>query len=56
MATLQTRTQPKEGFGQKVKRAAEVVGAIKGMYDTGKTIWSAAQAAAPYLRTAMALI
>ena len=59
MATLQTRTQPKEGFGQKVKRVAEVVGAIKGMYDTGKTIYGAAQAAAPYLqmaRTALTLL
>ena len=56
MATLQTKNQPKEGFGQKVKKITEVVGTIKGLYDTGKTIYSAAQAAAPYLRTAMAFL
>ena len=56
MATMQTKTQPKEGFGQKVKRATEIAGTLKGLYDTGKVIWGAAQAAAPYVRAGLALL
>ena len=60
MATLQvSKNKPKEGFGQKVKHVIAAIGAIKGVIDTGKTIYSAAQAAAPYIemaRTGMALL
>ena len=56
MATMQTKTQPKEGFGQKVKRVAQVVGEIKGLYEAGKAVWSAGQAAAPYVRAGLALL
>ena len=56
MATMQTKTQPKEGFGQKVKRATEIAGTIKGIYETGKAILSAGRAVAPYVRAGLALI
>ena len=50
MASLQaTRRPPKEGFGQKVKNVVETIGTIKGIYDTGRTIYNVAQAAAPIL-------
>ena len=50
MASLQaSRRAPKEGFGQKVKNIVEMVGTIKGIYDTGRTIYNVAQAAAPVL-------
>ena len=40
MAALQaTKKPPKEGFGQKVKNIVEAVGTIKGIYDTGRTIY-----------------
>ena len=57
MAALQaTKKPPKEGFGQKVKNIVEAVGTIKGIYDTGRTIYTAAQAAAPYMATAAAFL
>lgn len=45
-----------EGFGQKVKNVAGMVGTIKGIFDAGKTIYSAVQTAAPYIEMASALI
>lgn len=45
-----------EGFGQKVKNIAGIVGTVKGIYDAGKTIYSAVQATAPYIEMASALI
>ena len=56
MALMQTKSQPKEGLGQKVRRATEVAGTIKGIWDTGRAIWSAGQAAAPYVRAGLALL
>ena len=56
MASMQTKTQPKEGFGQKVRRATEVAGTIKGIWDTGRALLSAGQAAAPYVRAGLALL
>ena len=57
MAALQaTKKSPKEGFGQKVKNIVEAVGTIKGIYDTGRTIYTAAQAAAPYVSMAAGLL
>ena len=56
MATMQTKTQPKEGFGQKVKQVNEAIGTIKGIYETGKAILSAGRAAAPYVRAGLALL
>lgn len=56
MAALQQKAKPKESFGQKVKNVAEVVGTIKGMYDTGKLIYSGIQTAAPYIAAGMAAI
>ena len=44
------------GFAQKVKNIASLVGTVKSIYDTGKTIYSAAQAAAPYIEMAAGLI
>ena len=55
MASMLTRTQPKEGFGQKVKIAAQVVGEMRGLYEIGKGIWGAVQAAAPYIRAGLAI-
>ena len=56
MADLQQKTKPKESFGQKVKNIAEVVGAIKGLYDTGKMIYSGIQTAAPVVAAGIAAI
>lgn len=41
------------GLGQKVKNAAEFAGAVKGIYEVGKTVYSGFVAAAPYLEMAM---
>ncbi len=57
MATLQvSKRPPKEGFGQKVKHIVEAVGTIKGLYDTGKTIYAAAQVAAPYIQAGLGML
>ena len=40
-------------LGQKVKSAVEFAGAVKGMYDVGRTVYSGFVAAAPYLEAAM---
>ena len=50
-------SQPSSGgFAQKVKNVASLVGTVKSIYDTGKTIYSAAQAAAPYVEMVAGLI
>ena len=57
MAALQAaKKQPKEGFGQKIQKIGAVIGTIKGIYDTGRTIYSVAQAAAPYVSMAAGLL
>ena len=45
------RTKPSlmSSIGQKVKQGAEMLGTIKGIYDTGKVIYNGVQAAAPYV-------
>ena len=47
MASLQMRTQPKEGFFQKVHNVGQEIGTIKGIYDTGRSIYSLGQAIPP---------
>ena len=42
-----------EHVGQKVKSAAEIAGAVKGIWDVGKMVYSGFQVAAPYLEAAM---
>ena len=42
-----------ESIGQKVQQGAEIVGALKGIYDAGKMIYSGARVVAPM---AMALL
>ena len=42
-----------EQVGQKVKHAAEIAGAVKGVWDVGKMVYSGFQIAAPYLEMAM---
>ena len=37
------------GVGQKVKNLVELGAGLKGAYDTGKTLYSLAQAASPYI-------
>jgi hypothetical protein len=37
-------------IGQKVKHLPQVVGTIKGLYDVGKTIYTAGKAIAPIAR------
>ena len=41
------------GLGQKVKNVAAFAGAVKGMYEVGRTVYSGFVAAAPYLEMAM---
>ena len=48
--------KPNESFGQEVKNVSETVGAIKGLWDTGRMIYSGIQAAAPYVTTGLALL
>ena len=58
MASPQYNKQqkPKESFGQKVKNVSETLGAIKGIYETGKMVYSGIQTAAPYIASGMALL
>ena len=42
-----------ENVGQKVKNAAEIAGAVKGVWGVGKMIYSGFQVAAPDLEAAM---
>ena len=58
MASPQYNKQqkPKESFGQKVKKVSETPGAIKGIYETGKMVYSGIQAAAPYITSGLALL
>ncbi len=41
------------GIGQKAKQAAEFAGAVKGIYEVGKTVYSGFVAVAPYLEAVM---
>ena len=41
------------GLGQKVKNAAEFAGAVKGIYEVGRSVYSGFMVAAPYLEAAM---
>ena len=41
------------GLGQKVKNAAEFAGAVKGIYQVGKAVYSGFMVAAPYLEMAV---
>ena len=43
------------GIGQKVKHFAEIGIGLKHAYDTAKTVYSIAQAAAPYVEAALPL-
>ena len=57
MASMQIKNRSTGGgFGQKVKNVSSAVGAIKGMYDTGKAIYSGMQVAAPYVEMGMAML
>lgn len=54
MGNLQNHNKHKHGgflhgLGQKVKNLAELAGTVKGIYDTGRTVYSLAQAASPYV-------
>ena len=51
--TRQTPMQKAAGFGESALRA---IGTARGIWDAGKTIYGAAQAAAPYLQAAAALL
>ena len=58
MASPQYKKQHKlkESFGQKVKNVSETLGAIKGIYETGKMVYSGIQTAAPYVTSGLALL
>lgn len=61
MANLQnysskSQTNYLSGIGQKVKNLAEIGMGIKHAYDTAKTVYSIAQAAAPYVEAALPLL
>ena len=58
MALIKTyNTQaPPESFGQKVKNVSETLGAMKGIYDTGKGIYGGIQTAMPYIRMGAAAL
>ena len=47
---------PPESFGQKVKNVSETLGAMKGIYDTGKAIYGGIQTAMPYIRMGAAAL
>ena len=58
MASPQYNKQqrPKDSFGQKVTNVSETLGAIKGIYETGKMVYSGIQTAAPYIASGLALL
>lgn len=45
-----------ESIGNKVRTAAEVVGAAKAIWDTGKMLYHGIQAVGPYVGLAAALV
>jgi len=45
-----------EALGQKVKHGVEMFGKAKGLYETGKALFSAYEAAAPILSQAASFI
>ena len=51
--TRQSPMQKAAGFGEGALRA---IGTARGIWDAGKTIYGAAQAAAPYVQAAAALL
>ena len=58
MANLQNYSNKSQinylsGIGQKVKHFAEIGAGLKHAYDTAKTVYSIAQAAAPYVEAAL---
>ena len=42
-----------DSVGEKVKHAAELAGAIKGIYDLGRGVYAGLQVAAPYIEAMM---
>jgi hypothetical protein len=57
MGTLvNMKKPPSETFGQKVKNVAETIGALKGVYDIGKSVYSGLQTAAPFIEAAVGLL
>ena len=58
MASPQYNKQrrPKESFGQKVKNVSETLAGLKGIYETGKMVYSGIQTAAPYIASGLALL
>ena len=37
------------GLGQKIQNIAKLAGTVKGIYDTGRAVYSIGQAVAPYI-------
>ena len=60
MAYLRATNGRSTGFwhnlGQKLKTTAEVAGAMKGIWDVGKTIYGGVQALAPLAGAALAVL
>ena len=61
MSNLQNHSKHKHsgflhGLGQKVQNLAELAGTVKGIYDTGKTVFSLARAASPYVLPLLGVI
>ena len=54
------RNRPPQGWldtiGNKVKKVGEIVGTAKGLWSVGKAIYHGAQAVAPYVTAAAAII
>ena len=50
------RQRPLEKAAAWGENAMRVVAGVKGIYDTGKTVYGAIQAAAPYVQGAMAML
>ena len=48
MGFLNSTSRIFQGIGQKVRHLPEVVGTLNGLYDVGKTIYTAGKAIAPY--------
>ena len=45
-----------QNFGEKVRQGAEIAGGLKGIWDTGKMVYSGIQTIAPYVAAAVAAI
>ena len=55
-AAKKCRQSPLQKAASYAENAARLAGTVKSVYDTGKMVYGAVQAAAPYAQAAMAML